>query len=510
MKGRILVVEDDRHQANALKGHLELEGLAVDAVADGQGALARLADGDYDIVLSDLRLPDMDGLEIFRRSQRARGDDAPEFLILTAFGTVPSAREALKNGVRDYLQKPVDASELAVLVAQALEFRRLKRENKELKAQVAGRSLEERIVGRARVFMEMLELAKTAAESEATILIRGESGTGKELVAELIHQGSPRASGPFVKVNCAAIPEPLLEAELFGHEKGAFTDAKKQRRGRFEMANGGTIFLDEIGEMTPNLQVKLLRVLQERELERLGSSETVPLDIRLVAATNRDLEAMIKEGDFREDLYYRINVITLAIPPLRDRRGDIPLLAEHFLERFNAKNKKSFRGLSPEAIERIAGHAWPGNVRELENVVERAVVLGRGELVLPEHLPAAIAEHEAPAEDLVARVLEAGISIDDLERELIGKALAQTNANVSKAARLLGLTRRMLQYRMEKYGLEKSWIPKPQVEDERDRIRSALAQTNANVSQAARLLGLTRRSLQYRMERHGISKAKAR
>jgi len=397
-----------------------------------------------------------------------------------------------------------------VLVAQALEFRRLKRENKELKAQVAGRSLEERIVGRARSFVEMLELAKTAAESEATILIRGESGTGKELVAELIHKGSPRAKGPFVKVNCAAIPEPLLEAELFGHEKGAFTDAKKQRRGRFEAANGGTIFLDEIGEMTPNLQVKLLRVLQERELERLGGSETIPLDIRLVAATNRDLEAMIKDGDFREDLYYRINVITLTLPPLRDRRGDIPLLAEHFLATFNQKNKKSFRGFSPEAIELLSAHGWPGNVRELENVVERAVVLGRGELVLREHLPAAIAAHEAPREDLVARVLETGISLDDLERELIVKALAQTGSNVSKAARLLGLTRRMLQYRMEKYGLEKAWTPEPSAEDERERIKKALAQTNANVSEAARLLGLTRRTLQYRIQKHGIQKAEAR
>ncbi|MEZ0228446.1 MAG: sigma-54-dependent transcriptional regulator [Planctomycetota bacterium] len=456
MSGNVLIVEDDRHQANALKGHLELEGHSVATTNDGLSALKKLDEAEWDIVLSDLRLPDMDGLEIFRRAREAKGDDAPAFVILTAFGTVQSAREALKAGVFDYLTKPVDASELAVLVDKALEFRRLKRENRELKAQVAGKTLDERIVGRSRIFTDMLELARTAAGSEATILIRGESGTGKELVAELIHQGSPRAKGPFIKVNCAAIPEPLLEAELFGHEKGAFTDAKRQRKGRFEAANGGTIFLDEIGEMTPSLQVKLLRILQERELERLGGSETIPLDVRVVAATNRDLEAMIKEQDFREDLYYRINVITLALPALKDRRGDIPLLAEHFLSRFNAKNKKSFRGFSPEAMERLTGHLWPGNVRELENVIERAVVLGRGELILPEHLPASIASREVPDEDIVGRVLESGISIDDLERELIKKALTQTSGNVSQAARLIGLTRRTLQYRMEKWGISKA------------------------------------------------------
>jgi two-component system response regulator HydG len=456
VNGSVLIVEDDRHQANALKGHLELEGLVVATTNDGQSALRKLEQQEWDIVLSDLRLPDMDGLEIFRRARESKGEDAAAFVILTAFGTVQSAREALKAGVFDYLTKPVDASELAVLVDKALEFRRLKRENKELKAQVAERTLDERIVGHSSVFTDMLELARTAAGSEATILIRGESGTGKELVAELIHQGSPRAKGPFVKVNCAAIPEPLLEAELFGHEKGAFTDAKKQRKGRFEAANGGTIFLDEIGEMTPPLQVKLLRVLQERELERLGGSETIPLDVRVVAATNRDLEAMIREQDFREDLYYRINVITLVLPPLRDRRGDIPLLAEYFLTRFNAKNKKSFRGFSPEALDRLVSHGWPGNVRELENVIERAVVLGRGELILPEHLPAIISNREVPDDDIVGRVLESGISIDDLERELIKKALGQTGGNVSKAARLIGLTRRTLQYRMEKWGISKA------------------------------------------------------
>jgi two-component system response regulator HydG len=456
VEGRVLIVEDDTHQANALKGYLEFEGLGVETTGDGVSALARLAKGDWDIVLSDLRLPDMNGLEVWRKVRDERGEEAPAFLILTAFGTVLSAREALKAGVFDYLTKPVDAAELALLVNKALEFRRLKRENKELKAQVGVRSLEDRIVGHAHAFWECLELARTAALSEATILVRGESGTGKELVAELIHQGSPRAQGPFIKVNCAAIPEPLLEAELFGHEKGAFTDAKKQRKGRFELANGGTIFLDEIGEMTPNLQVKLLRILQERELERVGGGETIPLDIRLVAATNRDLEEMIKEGEFREDLYYRINVITISLPPLRDRRSDIPLLAEHFLARYNTKNKKFFRGFSPDAMERLMSHPWPGNVRELENVVERAVVLGRGELIEPSLLPPSIAKAEAPDEDILARVLESGISLDDLERELMKRALAQTQGNVSRAAKVLGLSRRTLQYRMEKYGITKA------------------------------------------------------
>jgi two-component system response regulator HydG len=460
---RVLIVEDEGAQAKALRGHLEVGGHEVLVGEDGATAL-KLVDRGIDIILCDLRLPDMDGLEIFRRVREALGDDAPTFVILTAYGTVESARDALKSGVYDYLTKPVDPTELTFLIKNVLDQRRLRLENRELSRAMGKANIVERLRGDSPQFREMLELAKNAAASEATILIRGESGTGKELVAELVHDVSPRAKGPFVKVNCGAIPETLLEAELFGHERGAFTDARKARKGRFELAHGGTIFLDEIGEMTPALQVKLLRVLQERELERVGGQgQVIPLDIRLMAATNQDLEAMVREGTFREDLYYRINVITIPVPPLRDRPGDVEMLASFFCARFNARNKKNFRGISPEALERLRAHRWPGNVRELENVIERAVVLGQGEWIRPEHLVdgsetmrASSDGRRGTTEDQLIRIaLDSGTPLEQWERELIRKALERTAGNVTQAARVLGLSRRTLQYRIEKHGIGK-------------------------------------------------------
>jgi two-component system, NtrC family, response regulator HydG len=472
LAARVLIVEDEDAQARALQGHLEIEGHQVQVAGDGAAAL-RHVDRGLDLILCDLRLPDMDGLEIFRRVRESLGDDAPSFVILTAYGTVESARAALKSGVYDYLTKPVDPTEVSFLLKNVLDQRQLRRENRELSRAVGKASIHERLIGQSTAFREMVDLAKNAAESEATILIRGESGTGKELVAELVHASSPRAKGPFVKVNCGAIPETLLEAELFGHERGAFTDARKARKGRFELAHGGTIFLDEIGEMSPALQVKLLRVLQERELERVGGQgQVIPLDIRLMAATNQDLEHMVREGTFREDLYYRINVITIQVPPLRERPGDIELLAHHFCAKFTAKNKKSFRGISPEALERLRAHRFPGNVRELENVIERAVVLGQGEWVRPEHLldgsdamrsssassSSADARRGSSEEQLIHQALESGTSLDQWERELIRKALERTRGNVTQAARLLNLTRRTLQYRIEKHQLGKEQL----------------------------------------------------
>ncbi|MCO5167263.1 MAG: sigma-54 dependent transcriptional regulator [Planctomycetes bacterium] len=467
MAGRVLIVEDEGAQARALRGHLEADGHEVLVAEDGATALGHL-DRGLDLVLCDLRLPDMDGLEIFRRVREALGDDSPTFVILTAYGTVESARAALKSGVYDYLTKPVDPTELTFLIKNVLDQRRLRRENRELSRAAGKASIGERLRGQSEPFRAMVELARNAAESEATILIRGESGTGKELVAELIHASSPRARGPFVKVNCGAIPETLLEAELFGHERGAFTDARKARKGRFELAHGGTIFLDEIGEMSPALQVKLLRVLQERELERIGGQgQVIPLDIRLMAATNQDLETMVREGTFREDLYYRINVITIPVPPLRERPGDVELLAGHFCARFTARNKKAFRGISPEAMERLRAHRWPGNVRELENVVERAVVLGQGEWIRPEHLvdgseamrpPSDGPRRASSGDQLVRSALDSGTPLDQWERELIRKALERTGGNVTQAARLLGLTRRTLQYRIEKHRIGKDAV----------------------------------------------------
>ncbi|MCO5167264.1 MAG: sigma-54 dependent transcriptional regulator [Planctomycetes bacterium] len=456
----MLIVEDVRVQAMHLRRILERDGHHVETCERAAAALAALGSRAFDIVLTDLRLPGGDGeagegggLALFRQCREALGEDAPTFVIVTAYGTVESAREALRSGVHDYITKPVDPTELSNLVGNILEYRRLRRENRELSQAVAARRIEEKLIGQSVPFLSMIELAKAAAGSEATILIRGESGTGKELIAELVHAASPRAKGPFVKVNCGAIPEPLLEAELFGHEQGAFTDARQARKGRFELASGGTIFLDEIGEMSPTLQVKLLRVLQERELERLGGQgQVIPLDIRLLAATNRDLEGMIREGSFREDLYYRINVITIHAPPLRERRGDIELLANAFCARFNEKNKKAFKGISPQALELLRRYHWPGNVRELENVIERAVVLGRGEWILPEHLPDPLKQATArrDAGDFAERVLDAGIGLEDFSRLMIQRALEATGGNVSQAARKLGLTRRTLQYRLGK------------------------------------------------------------
>jgi DNA-binding NtrC family response regulator len=457
----ILVVEDEQTQAEALKGHLEEDGHQVVVCADGEQALDK-ASAEFGVILSDMRLPDMDGLEIFHRVHEEFGDDAPAFVILTAYGTVESARDALKAGVFDYLTKPVNPTELTFLIKNIMDQRRLRQENLELTRAVGQVDIGERMIGHSESFREMLELAGSAAESEATILIRGESGTGKELVAEFIHHHSPRRDGPFVRVNCGAIPETLLESELFGHERGAFTDAHRARKGRFELAHGGTIFLDEIAEMSPALQVKLLRVLQERELERLGGQgQVIPLDIRLVAATNRNLEVMVKEQAFREDLYYRVNVITIDLPPLRDRVGDVELLAENFCARFTRKNQRSFRGISPAALERLAAHSWPGNVRELENVLERAVVLGRGDWILPDHLAdfdqprMAASSRPATRDELVQFLLHTDLGLDDLEAKLIERALRRTEGNVTQAARILGLTRRTLQYRMEKHGVSR-------------------------------------------------------
>jgi two-component system response regulator HydG len=456
--GRVLIVEDVGSQALYLQRLLEKDGHQVEVCASAEEATSEGITPEQDVVLCDLHLADADGLTLFRDAEEKLGPETPCFVILTAYGTVESARDSLKAGVHDYLTKPVDPTELSVVVKNALEYRALRRENRALAQAVAARKVEERLVGRSRATLRTLELAKAAAGSEATILIRGESGTGKELIAELIHAASPRAAGPFVKVNCGAIPENLLEAELFGHEAGAFTDAREARIGRFELANGGTIFLDELAEMTPALQVKLLRVLQEREVERLGGQgEVIPLDIRLLAATNRDLEEMVQSGAFREDLYYRINVITIHVPPLRDRRGDVELLANHFCARFNAKNRKAFKGIAPEALDLLQRHGWPGNVRELENVVERAVVLGRGDWILPAHLPPAIRAGQAPpgrdAYDVVSQVLDASLPLEEFARRMIERALERNEGNVSRTARSLGLTRRTLQYRMNRDGI---------------------------------------------------------
>jgi DNA-binding NtrC family response regulator len=447
----ILIIEDEASMATLYEDFFTELGYVPRIAQTGAEALELLFRDEFSVVISDLILPDQHGLEIFRRVKKHKLEKvSPAWVMITGHASFNNAVEVIKEGVDHYFEKPIDLQELEIFVARCVESYKTRFQNWRYRNREKKQVIQDRLIGRSRHFREMLSISKIAAASEATILIRGESGTGKELIAELIHSVSPRSSGSFVKVNCAAIPENLLEAELFGHEKGAFTDAHRLRKGKFELANGGTIFLDEIGDMTPNLQVKLLRILQERELERLGGGETIPLDIRLVAATNCDLEEKIKTGEFREDLYYRINVITINVPSLRERaRDDILLLVSHFLTKFNSKNKKLFTEIGEETQDLLARYKWPGNVRELENVIERAVVLGTGTELLPMHLPPTIREQQPIDEDVIDKILEQEMSMDTVERELIKRALERSGGNISLAARKLGLSRRTLQYRLK-------------------------------------------------------------
>jgi DNA-binding NtrC family response regulator len=447
----ILIIEDEASMSTVYEDFFTDMGYIPRIAKTGMEALDLLFKEDFSVVVSDLILPDQHGLDIFRKVKKHKLEKvSPAWVIITGHASFNNAVEVIKEGVDHYFEKPIDLRELEIFVSRCVESYKTRFQNWRYRNREKKQVIQDRLIGHSRQFREMLSIAKIAAASEATILIRGESGTGKELVAELIHSISPRSGEPFIKVNCAAIPESLLEAELFGYEKGAFTDAHKRRKGKFELANSGTIFLDEIGDMTPNLQVKILRVLQERELERLGGNETIPLDIRLVAATNCDLEEKIKTGHFREDLYYRINVITINIPSLRERaRADILLLVSHFLRKFNSKNKKLFTVIAQETQNLLARYKWPGNVRELENVIERAVVLGTGTELLPLHLPPTIREQQAVDEDVIDKILEQNMYLELVEKELIKRALERSKGNVSMAARKLGLTRRTLQYRMK-------------------------------------------------------------
>jgi two-component system NtrC family response regulator len=375
-------------------------------------------------------------------------------IIMTSFGTIETAVKAIKAGAYDYLPKPIDLEQLVVLIERISERQNLIRENTELKEQLRERYKFDEIVSTSHAMEEALNLAGRVAASNATVLLRGESGTGKELVAKAIHYHSPRAKYPLIKVNCAALPETLLESELFGHEKGAFTGAIAKRIGRFEAADTGTIFLDEIGELTPGMQVKLLRVLQEREFERIGGNQTIKVDVRVIAATNRDIEKDIREGKFREDLYYRLNVVSVVIPPLRDRKEDIPALMEHFIKKYGTENKKVISGVAAEARDRLMRYAYPGNVRELENIIERAVVLAkRGTITatdLPLHLQGAESDDKAPAVPLKGQLNE---TLDTVERGLILDALKESGGIQTRAAERLGISERVLRYKLKKYGI---------------------------------------------------------
>jgi DNA-binding NtrC family response regulator len=443
-KGRILIVDDEVNARTALVELLRDEGYAVEAAADAFKALGKAADFAPDLVLTDLKMPGMDGLALLARI-RENDPDLP-VVMMTAFGEVETAVRAMQAGARDYLAKPVNVSELSVIVARELEHRRIRQEAGLLRARLSEKYSFANIIGNAAPMQEVFKTVSQIASSRASVLVTGESGTGKELIAAAIHERSPRAKGPFVKLHCAALAESLLESELFGHERGSFTGALTRRDGRFSQANHGTLFLDEIGEISPAVQVKLLRFLQEREFERVGGNETINVDVRVIAATNRDLKQMVAEGKFREDLYYRLNVINLEMPALRDRPSDVPLLASHFLRKYAAENGKELSGFTPEALECLTSYSWPGNVRELENVVERAVVLARSTEITVADLPAQFASTKARQGLQIP-----GATMDEIERYAITKTLESTGGSTGEAAEILNISVRKIQYKLHEY-----------------------------------------------------------
>ena len=447
---RIVVVDDEPAQRELIGGFLKKQGHDVSLAAGAHEALALVKDRHVDLVLSDCRMPGMSGPDLLA-GIRALNPEIP-LILMTAYGTVETAVQAMKDGAADYLAKPLDLEELLIRVARVTEQSRLRSEVRDLQERLVERHRLEGIIGESGRMQEVLALAKRVAPADATVLIRGESGTGKELIARAIHFNSPRANGPLVNLNCAALPEHLLESELFGHEKGAFTGAVAQRKGRFEQADGGSIFLDEIGDLSSALQVKLLRVLQERQFERVGGNRTLTVDVRVLAATHRDLERAMRDGMFRDDLYYRLNVVTIQIPPLRERREDISLLLDHFLRKFAEKNRRDVTGLTAAARDALLKYDYPGNVRELENIVERAVLLCRGRVIDLEDLPAAARPGQRSGTEPLPKDLPGVLA--DIERQAIRSALEQSGGIQTQAAEALGISERVLRYKMKKYGLE--------------------------------------------------------
>jgi DNA-binding NtrC family response regulator len=445
MKGKVLIVDDEADARTALSELLRCDGYLVETAADGFKAMGKVQEFAPDAVLTDLRMPGMHGVDLLKR---LRADD-PDLvvLVMTAFGAIDSAVAALREGAAGYFMKPLNVTELSFGLAREMERLRLQRAARQLRARLAERYSFERIIGSAPAMQRVFKTVVQVASSRANILVTGESGTGKELIAAAIHERSPRAKGPFVKLHCGALAETLLESELFGHERGAFTGAVGRREGRFVQADGGTLFLDEIGDISPTVQVKLLRFLQEHELERVGGNETVRVDVRVIAATNRDLAADVASGRFREDLFYRLNVINVDMPALRQRRSDIGVLASHFLQHYAAENHKLVEGFSDDAMARLQGYGWPGNVRELENVVERAVVLANGPRITPAELPPNLTVSAASG----AEVVIPGSTMADIERHAVLKTLEATRGSTTKAAAILGMSVRAVQYRMQRY-----------------------------------------------------------
>jgi two-component system response regulator AtoC len=450
---RILVVDDEKLLRWSLEQNLSREGYDVLTARAGMEGLGMFREEAPDVTLLDIRLPDVSGITVLEGIKEADPDAL--VIMVTAFGDIQTAVRTIKLGAYDFVEKPFNMEKLKILVAKALETARLRREVSQFRGRLHARYGFDCMTGSSGAMKQVLELiAKVASSDAATVLLQGESGTGKDLAAKVIHFQSRRAGRPFMEINCTALPETLVESELFGYEKGAFTDAKASRKGLFELADGGTVYLDEIGDVMPGTQAKLLKVLESRSFKRLGGTRDIEVDIRVIAATNRDLEREVEKGNFREDLYYRLKVIPITMPPLRQRKEDIPLLARRFIEQFNRECRKSLKGLSAETQKCFAGYGWPGNVRELRNVIERAMILESEDYILPEHLPAEVVSGRVLSEGpggVDVRIPPGGIDMGEVEKELIRQALEMAEGNQSRAARLLGLSRDTLRYRMQKF-----------------------------------------------------------
>ncbi len=453
-KGKILIVDDEKLVRWSLQEDFRKESYHVDVAEDGTEALAKVKEEEYNLILLDIRLPDANGIDVLQKIKQM--DSHPIVMMMTAHGDIETAVEAMKAGAYDYINKPFNLNEIRTRVERAFETVHLKEEVSYLRRFQREQLGVDQIIGRSKPMRDLLDLVQKLAKSDSTVLILGESGTGKDLVARYIHFHSPRAEHPFTDINCAALPETLLESELMGHEKGAFTDAKTSKRGLFEQANDGTIFLDEIGDMPPAIQGKVLKLIETKRFRRLGGLKDIEADVRIIAATNKDIEALMKEGKIREDLYYRLKVMSLSLPPLRDRKKDIPLLAIYFLRQFSRDHDERKIGFSREALDYLLSYEWPGNVRELKNVIERAVILVEGREILPKHLPPEIINKERKKGGFELKDLEIpeeGLPLEEVEKEVIKKVLKKVEGNLSKAARMLHVTRDTLRYRIKKLGI---------------------------------------------------------